>query len=159
MLKILKKKKDWRQERRAEQRMSWMASLTQWTWVWVNSGSWWQTGKPGMLWSMGSQRIGHEWTTELNWWLWELDHKEVRVLKNCHFWTVVLEKTVENPLGSKEVRPVNPKGNQLWISTGRIDAEVEALILWPPDVKSWLTGKDLDVGKDWRQKEKRATED
>jgi len=97
--------------------------------------------------------------TELNWWLWELDHKEVRMLKNCHFWTVVLEKTVENPLGSKEVRPVNPKGNQLWIFTGRIDAEVEALILWPADVKSWLTGKDLDVGKDWRQKEKRVAGD
>ena len=97
--------------------------------------------------------------TELNWWLWELDHKEVRMLKNCRFWTVVLEKTVENPLGSKEVRPVHPKGNQLWIFTGRIDAEVEALILWPPDVKSWLTGKDLDVGKDWRQEEKGTAED
>ena len=71
---------------------------------------------------------------------------------------MVLEKTLEGPLDSKEIKPVNPKENQSWIFTGRTDAEAEAPILWPPDVKSWLTGKDPDAGKDWRQ-EKGMTED
>ena len=71
----------------------------------------------------------------------------------------MLEKTLENPLESKEIKPVNPKGSQPWIFIGRTDAEAEALILWPPDEKSWLTGKDLDAGKDWRQEKKRMTED
>ena len=62
-------------------------------------------------------------------------------------------------LGLKEIQPVNPQGNQLWIFIGRTDAKVEALILWPPDAMSWLFGKDPDAGKDWRQKEKRTTED
>ena len=66
----------------------------------------------------------------------------------------MLQKILENPLDSKEIKPVNPKGDQPWIFIGRIDAEAEAPILWPPDVKSWLTGKDPDAGKDWRQKEK-----
>ena len=75
------------------------------------------------------------------------------------FQIVVLEKTLENPLDSKEIKPVNPKGNQSWKLIGRTDAEAEALILWPPDEKSWLTGKNPDAGKDWRQNEKRAAED
>ena len=73
--------------------------------------------------------------------MWELDHKEGRVPKNWCFWTVVLEKTLESPLGCKEIKPVNPKGNQPWIFTGRTDAKAEAPIIWPPDAKSWLTGK------------------
>ena len=72
---------------------------------------------------------------------------------------MVLEKTLESPLDSKEIKPVNPKGNQPWIFIGRTDAEAEAPILWPPDVKTRLIGKDPDAGKDWRQKEKRAAED
>ena len=68
--------------------------------------------------------------------------------------TVVLEKTIESPLDSKKIKPVNPKWNQLWIFIGRTDAEAEAPILWPPDAKSWLIGKDPDARKDWRQKEK-----
>ena len=92
----------------------------------------------------------------------ELDHKEDLTIKHLRCWTlkiwcfgtVVLEKILENPLDSKEIKPVSPKGNQPWIFIGRIDAEAEAPILWPPDVKSWLTGKDPDAGKDWRQKEK-----
>ena len=64
---------------------------------------------------------------------------------------MVQEKTLESPLDCKEIKPVNPKGNQPWIFNGRIDAEIETLILWPPDVKNWLTGKDPDAGKDWRQ--------
>ena len=75
------------------------------------------------------------------------------------FWTVVLEKTLESPLDCKEIKPINPKGNQSWLFIGRPDAEAEASILWPPDVKNWLLGNDPDVGKDWRQEEKRTTEE
>ena len=81
------------------------------------------------------------------------------MLKNWCFQIVVLEKTLESPSDSKEVKPVNPKGNQLWMFIGRTDAKTEVLIIWLPDVKSWLTGKDPDARKDWRQEEKRATED
>ena len=91
--------------------------------------------------------------------MWELDHKEERVPKNRCFWTVVLEKTLESPLDCKEIKPVNPKGDQSWIFIERTDAEAEAPILWPPDAKSWLTGKDPDAGKDWGQKEQGTTED
>ena len=91
--------------------------------------------------------------------IWELDHKEVWVLKNWCFWILMLEKTLESPLDCKEIKPVNPKGNQPWIFIGRTDAEAEAPILWPSDVKSRLIGKDPDAWKDWRQKEKRAGED
>ena len=83
-------------------------------------------------------------------WMWELDHREGWVLKSWCFWTVVLGKTLESPLDSKEIKPVNPKGNQPWLFIGGTDAEAKALILWPPDVKSWLVGKDPDAGKDWR---------
>ena len=72
---------------------------------------------------------------------------------------MVLEKTLESPLDDKEIKPVNPKGNQSWIFIGRTDAEAEALVFWPPDVKSRLTGKDPDAGKDWGQEEKRVAED
>ena len=92
-------------------------------------------------------------------WVWELDHKESRVLKNWCFWTVVLEKTLESPLGCKEIQPVHPEGDQSWVFIGRTDAEAEAPILWPPDGKSWLVGKDPDAGKDWGQEEKGTTED
>ena len=92
-------------------------------------------------------------------WMWDLDHKDGWVLKNLRFWTVVLEKTVESPLDSKVIKPINPEGNQPWIFIGRIEAETEAPILWPPDVKSWLIGKDSDARKDWGQEEKGVTED
>ena len=75
------------------------------------------------------------------------------------FWTVVLEKTLESPLDCREIQPVHPKGNQSWIFIGRTDAEAETPILWPPDLKNWLIGKDSDAGKDWRQEEKGRTED
>ena len=78
---------------------------------------------------------------------------------NCELWIVVWQKTLERHLSSKEIKPVSPKGNQPWIFIGRTDAEAEAAVLWPPDVKSRLTGKDPDAGKDWRQKEKWETED
>ena len=90
--------------------------------------------------------------------MWELDHKEGWVPKNWCFWTVVLEK-LESPLDSKEIKPINPKGNQSWIHIGRIDTEAKAPILWPPDAKSQLIGKDPDSGKHWRQEEKVTTED
>ena len=75
------------------------------------------------------------------------------------FWTVVLQKTPENPLDCKEMKPVNPKGNQSWIFIERTDDEAEAPIFWPPDVKNWLVGKDPDAENDWRQEEKGSTED
>ena len=84
--------------------------------------------------------------------MWELDYKESWRLKNWCFWTVVLEKTLESPLDCKEIQPVHPKGNQSWMFIERTDAE--APILWLPDVKNWLIGKDPDAGKDWRQEEK-----
>ena len=90
-------------------------------------------------------------------WMWELDHKEGWVLKNWCFWSAVLEKILGSPLGCKEIKSVNAKGNQPWIFIGRTEAETP--ILWPPDVKNWLIGKDPDAGKDWRWEEKRMTED
>ena len=86
-------------------------------------------------------------------WIWELDHKESWALKNWCFWTVVLEKTLESPLDCKEIQPVHSEGDQSWVFFGRNDAEAEAPVLWPPDAKNWLTGKDHDAGKDWRQED------
>jgi len=91
-------------------------------------------------------------------WMWELDYKERWALKNWCFWTVVLEKTLESPLDCKEIQPVNPIGNQSWIFIGRTDVEAETPILWPPDSKNQLIGKDHDARKDWRCK-KGTTED
>ena len=88
----------------------------------------------------------------------EFNYKESWVLKNWYFSTVVLEKTLENPLDNKEIQPVHPKGNQSWIYIGRTDAEAETPILWPPD-ENWLTGKNPNAGKDWRQEETGMTED
>ena len=92
-------------------------------------------------------------------WMWDLDYKESWAPKNWCFWTVVLEKTHESPLDSKEIQPVHPKGNQSWMFIGRTDAKAETPILWPPDTESWLIGKDPDAGKDWRREEKGTTED
>ena len=92
-------------------------------------------------------------------WMWELDYKESWAPKNWCFWTMVLEKTLESPLDCKKIQPVHPKVNQSWLFIGRTDAEAEGPILWPPDMKNWLIGKDLDAGKDWRQEEKGTTED
>ena len=92
-------------------------------------------------------------------YMWELDYKESRAPKNWYFWTVVLERTLESLLYWNEIQPVNPKGTQSWIFIGRTDAEAETPILWPPDAKNWLTGKDSDAGKDWRPEEKGTTED
>ena len=91
--------------------------------------------------------------------MWELDHKEGWAMKNWCFQIVVLEMTLESPLDCKEIKPVNPKGNQSYIFIGRTADEAEAPVLWPPDAKSWLTGKDPDAGKYWRQEEKGMTED
>ena len=91
-------------------------------------------------------------------WMWELNYKESWVLKNWCFWTVMLEKTLENPLNSKEIQPVHPRGNQSWIFIGRTDVEAKTPILWPPDAKNWLIGKVPDAGKGWRR-EKGTMED
>ena len=90
-------------------------------------------------------------------WMWELDNKESWVPNNWCFQTVILEKTLESPLDSEEIKPVNPKGNQPWIFIERTDAKVEAPILWPPDVKSWLIWKAPGAGNDWGQEEKGTT--
>ena len=89
---------------------------------------------------------------------YELDRKEGWALQNWCFQIVVLEKTLESDLDSKEIKPFNPKGNQPWIFIGRADAEAEVPVLWPTEMKSWLTGKDPDAGKDRRQKEKEPAE-
>ena len=89
-------------------------------------------------------------------WMWELDYKESWVPKNRCFWAVVLEKTLKSPLDCKKIQPVHPKGDQSCVFIGRTDVEAETPIL---DSKSWLIGKDPDVGKDWGQEEKGMTED
>ena len=145
----------------------WLASPAWWTWVWGSSGSWWWTGKSGMLQPMGSQRVRHNWVTELSQshgfssshiWCASWAHNEGWMIKNWCFWILLLEKTLESPLDCKKIQPVHPKGNQPWLFIGRTNAEAEAPVLWPPDVKSWLTGKDPDSEKDWAQEEKGATE-
>ena len=92
-------------------------------------------------------------------WMWELDYKESWALKNWCFWTVVLEKTLESPLDCKEIQPVRPKGNQIWIFIGRTDVEAETPILWPPNAKNWLIWKYPDAGKDRWWEEKGIIED
>ena len=91
--------------------------------------------------------------------MWELDCEESWVPKNCCFWTVVLEKTLESPLDCKEIQPVHSEGDRPWDFFGRNDAEAETLILWPPHAKSWLIGKDPDAGRDWGKGEKETIED
>ena len=92
-------------------------------------------------------------------WMRELGCEESWAPKTWWFWTVVLEKTLESPLDSKEIQPIHPKGNRSWIFIGRTDVEAVTPILWPPDGKNWLIGKDPDAGTDWRQEEKGTTED
>ena len=92
-------------------------------------------------------------------WMWELDYKESWAPKNWYFWTVLLEKALESPLDFKEIQPVHPKGNQSWMFIRRTDSEAETPILWLPDAKNWLIGKDLEAGKDWGREEKGTTED
>ena len=130
----------------------WIASLTQWTWVSVDSGSWWWPGKSGVLRFMMLQWVRHNWVSELNW-----TYKENWVLKNWCFWIVVLEKTLESPLDSKEIKPVNLKGSQpdYWLEVLMLKLW---LILWPPDVKSQLNGKYPDARKDWGLEDKWVTE-
>ena len=91
--------------------------------------------------------------------MWELDCEESWAQKNWCFWTVVLEKTIESPLDCKEIQPVHSEGDQPRVFIRRTDAKAETAILWPPDAKSWLIGKDSDAGRDWGQEEKGMTED
>ena len=92
-------------------------------------------------------------------WMWELDHKASWEPKNWCFWAVVLGKTLESPLDSKEIQPVHPKGNQSWILIGRTDAEAETPILCSSNAKNWLIEKDPDTREGWRQEVKSLTED
>ena len=88
--------------------------------------------------------------------MWELDYKESWMLKNWCFWTVVSEKTLKSPVNSKEIQAANPEWNPSWIFIGRTDSEAESPILWPPDEKNWLIGKDPDAGKGWRGRQRRG---
>ena len=111
-------------------------------------GLWW-----GSFFYLYSQWIQHYLLKNLSFFHW-IAFAPLSKINWAHLWifqTVVLEKTLESPLDSKEIKPVNPKENQSWIFTGRTDAKAEALILWPPDAKNWLSGKDSDAGKDWGQ--------
>ena len=99
------------------------------------------------------------WFSSSHVWMWYLGHKEDWVPKNWCFWILVLEKTLESPLDCKKTQSVHSKGDQPWDFFGRNDGETETPVLWPPHVKSWLIGKDSDVGKDWGQEEKGMTED
>ena len=92
-------------------------------------------------------------------WMWELDCEKSWAWKNWCFWTVVLEKALESPLGCNEIQPVHPKGDQSSVFIGRTEVEAESPALWTPDEKNWLIGKDPDAGKDWEQEEKGMTED
>ena len=91
--------------------------------------------------------------------MWELDYEESWALKNWWFWTVVLENTLESPLDCREIQPVHSEGDQPWDFFGRNDAKAETPVLWPPHVKSWLSGKDSDAGREGGQEEKGTTED
>ena len=91
--------------------------------------------------------------------MWELDYKESWVLKSWCFWTVVLKRTVESLLDCNDIQPANPKRYKSWVFIERTDAEAKTPLLWPPDAKNWVIGKDPDAGKDWRQEKKRMTED
>ena len=158
-----------------------MASLTQWAWVWANSRRWWRTGKNRHAAVHGVTK--NDWKTKdlrylgNPYYFWHFTIvakmcKKIIVLiipgcfnnwyselpKSSCFCTVVLKKTLESPLDCREIKSVNPKGNQSWIFIGRTDVEAEAPILWPPNVKNWLTGKYPDAGQDWRQEEKGTTE-
>ena len=106
-------------------------------------------GPPGQSYGFSSSHVR----------MWELDYKESWALTNWCFWTVVLEKTLESPLGCKEIQQVHPKGDKSWVFIGRTDVEAETPILWPPDAKSWLIGKDPDAGRDWGLEKKGTTED
>ena len=168
--------KDWRQEEKGttEDEMGWMASLTQWTWVWVNSGSQWWTGRPGMLQPMGSQRVGHDWVTELNWkrslpfsllLLLLLPFQVPTFLSWCPplTWTAggAPMASCYPPHQSTGPAVCNIQAHHPWtpaLESSSYSATIYQY-LWPPDSKSWLLGKDPDAGKDWGKEEKGTTKD
>ena len=132
---------------------------------WAHSKDCWQPPEVGKRWGFPGGPVVENLPANVGmqvWslvWMWELDYKESWAPKNWCLWSVVLEKTLESPLDCKEIQPVHPKGDQSWVCIGRTDVEAETAILWPPDVKSWLIGRDPDAGKDWGQEKKGMTED
>ena len=109
------------------------------------------TEEPGRLQSMGSNRVGYNWS--------DLAAAAAAAQEILYFWTVVLEKTLKSPLDCKKIQPVHSEGDQPWDFFGRNDTKAETPVLWPSHVKSWLIGKDSDAGRDWGQEEKGTTED
>ena len=140
----------------------WVASPTRCTWVWVNSGSWWQTGRPGVLWFMGSQRVGHDWATELNWlnpsclFILFMGFSRQEYWSGLPFISPVTSRR-SNQTILKEISPFSCSVVS-WVFIGRTDAEAQTPILWPPDAKNWHIGKDPSAWEDWRQEEKGTTE-
>ena len=124
--------------------------------LWPTSTAYWKAET--LLANKGSSSQGYGFSSG-HVWMWELDYKESWASKNWCFWTVALEKTLESPLECKEIQPVHPKGNQSWVFIGGTVVEAETPIIWPPDAKSWLIGKDPDAWKDWGQEEKGTIED
>ena len=139
-----------------------MASPTQWTWIWVNSGHWSWIGRPSVLHSMGLQRIGHDWATELNW----TDHPTYGVIELINKRDYILKASLCTYPEILNLETKTPwerfwggSLDQSWVFIGRTDAKAETPVLWPPHAKSWLIGKDSDAGRDWGQEEKGMTED
>ena len=127
--------------------------------IWIHAEMAGEVSPASIYGSQTYNSFGHDHFQKFGAIFWELDCEESWAPKNWCFWTVMLEETLESPLDCKEIQPVHSEGDQPWVFFGRNDAKGETPVLWPPDAKSWLIGKDSDAGRDWGQEEKGMTED